>query len=282
MSKHIIYNGELIKNENIFNATHPLFKGANVLRFNAMVVSSELPFYQEHFRMIANYADIKGLEMPSWMSASTFNQDIFHLLQKNRIYQGGIIQMILYNDVPGKKADYIISAEKYHAQNFILNEDGYLIDVYRKKKLYSGSAEIYDAGYSPTETSALYDMHSGNFQQMILLNEHNHIARFVGSNIVIIDDNAVYTPATDEGSINDVMREKFIEVCLNLKFKVYDDCIIHTNNLNSAKEVFALHPVFGIKWVVGYGEKRFYRNKLNKIHQELNNLFFKNNYNRTV
>src|SRR6056297_2232726 len=164
MPGHIIHNGELIKNEAVFTAGHPLVKGTNALRFQWFVMSSMLPFYQDEFRRICAFATKKGLKMPPWMTASTFAQDIYHLFQMNRIYQGGLLNMIIFAGSPSEDASYIMTAETRTNKKFILNEEGLLIDVFRNHRLYSMSAEIYDTGLSPTETSALFDMHKGRLQ----------------------------------------------------------------------------------------------------------------------
>jgi hypothetical protein len=276
MSRHIIYNGELVKNENNFSAEHPLIQGTNAVRFEWFVVSSDLPFYQDEFSRIVNIADKKGLKLPGWMTSGTFSQDIRHLFQMNRIYQGGLLRMIIFTDVPGGKASYLMTAAPKSYQQFVLNDDGFLIDVFRRHRLYSGSAEIYDTGLSATETSALFDMHAGKYDQIVLLNEVNHVSRFIGANFMMINDDVAYTPALEEGAIDDVMRQKVIEACLNLKLKVFDDCIIHQNDLKSAKEILVLHPVDGICWVVGYQEKRYFRHHSPALNDELNRLFFGN------
>jgi branched-chain amino acid aminotransferase len=274
MPAHIIHNGELMKNQAVFTAEHPLVQGTNSLRFQWFVMSSMLPFYQDEFRRICEFAEKKGLRIPSWMTGSTFAQDIHHLFQMNRIYQGGLLNMIIYADSPSEEASYIMTAEARRNKNFILNEEGLLIDVFRKHRLYSQSAEIYDTGLSPTETSALFDMHKGMLQQMVILNEHFHVARFVGANFLMTKNETVYTPAIEEGALDDIMRQKTIEACLNLNMKVFADCILHINDIKSADEIMVLHPVRGIQWVVGFEEKRFYRRTSPQLMKEINRLFF--------
>ncbi|MFW5805635.1 MAG: aminotransferase class IV [Bacteroidales bacterium] len=274
MSRHIIYNGELIKNEHIFSAEHPLIQGTNTLRFEWFVVSSALPFYQDEFRRIKKIATKKGLPLPEWMTSNTFSQDIRHLFQMNRIYQGGLLRMVIFTDNQGGKASYLMTATSKPNQQFILNDEGFLIDVFRRHRLYSGSAEIYDTGLSATETSALFDMHEGKYDQLVLLNEVNHVSRFVGANFMMINDDVAYTPALEEGAIDDIMRQQVIEACLNLKLKVFDDCIIHQDDLKSANEIIVLDPVDGIRWVVGYLKKRYFRHHSPALCDELNKLFF--------
>lgn len=274
MSRHIIYNGELTKNEQLFNAEHPLIQGTNALRFTWFVMSSALPFYQDEFRRIKAFAEKKGLKLPGWMTASTFAQDIHYLFQMNRIYQGGLLSMLVYADDPAESAEYIMTAKARHNKKFILNEDGFLIDVFRKNRIYSKSAEVYDTGLSPTETSALFDMHSGRLNQMVILNENYHVSRFVGANFMMIKNDVAYSPAIDEGAMDDIMRQKSIEACLNLGIKVHADCILHVNEIKSASEILVLHPVQGIQWVVGYREKRYYRRNSQGITDEINRLFF--------
>ncbi len=276
MSRHIIYNGELVKNANNFNADHPLIQGTNALRFEWFVVSSALPFYQDEFRRVKKVADKKGLKLPVWLTSSTFAQDIRHLFQMNRIYQGGLLRMVIFTDNQGGKASYLMTATSKPNQQFILNDEGFLIDVFRRHRLYSGSAEIYDTGLSATETSALFDMHEGKYDQLVLLNEVNHVSRFVGANFMMLNDDVAYTPALEEGAIDDVMRQQVIEACLNLKLKVFDDCIIHQDDLKSASEIIVLDPVNGLRWVVGYQEKRYFRHHSPPLNDELNKLFFGN------
>jgi branched-subunit amino acid aminotransferase/4-amino-4-deoxychorismate lyase len=274
MSRHIIYNGDLIKNEALFCATDAVLQGVNRLNFTWFVLSSALPFYQDEFRKIEKYANYKGIKLPAWMTANTFAQDIQHLFQMNRIYQGGLLKMLLFVDTPGKEANYLMTAESLNRQKFHMNSEGLKVDIFRKNRLFSGSAEVFDVGVSATETSAINSMYQNGLDQMVLLNEMNHVARFVGANFMLLDHDTVYTPAIKEGAIEDVMREKVIEACVRLNIKVFDDCIVHADDLKTADEIFVLDPVQGLKWVLGFEDRRFYYKFAPKLHQMLNQLYF--------
>lgn len=274
MAKYIINNGELLKNENVFSAEHPVMMGANTLRLKWFVISSALPFYQNEFDKIERYAKYKGLNLPPWMTANTFAQDVRHLFQMNRIYQGGILNMMIFSEDVEQNAKYIMTAHAEERQEFLLNTNGYRFDIFRRNRLFFDSAEIYDVGVSATETSAFYEMKSQKLDQIIILNEWKHIARFIGANFMMVRDDVVYTPAVKEGAIDDVMREKTIQACLNLDFKVYDDCIISPDDLKSADEVLVIDPIIGIRWSLGFGERRYYFKVAPVLHDKVNQLYF--------
>jgi hypothetical protein len=274
MAKHLIYNGDLIKNEAVFTAEHPVLLGANCLHLSWFVVSSALPFYQDEFKKIERFSAFKGIRLPEWMTANTFAQDIRHLFQMNRIYQGGLLKMLIYSENLEQVAKYLMTAEVLSRQNFLLNEQGLKIDIFRKNRLYSGSAEIYDVGVSATETSALNTLFTQKLDQIVLLNEWNHVARFIGANFMMVRENVVYTPALEEGAINDVMREKTIEACERLKLSVFDDCIIHASDIKTADEIFVLNPVEGLKWVIGFEDKRYYFKLAPKLADMINRIYF--------
>lgn len=274
MARHIIYNGELLRNNALFTAEDSVLQGVNRLHFTWFVVSSALPFYQDEFRKIEQFAKFKGMRLPQWMTANTFAQDIQHLFQINRIYQGGLLKMLLFVDQPGGDAQYIMTANPVSRQAFRLNPKGVKIGLFRTNRLYSGSAEVYDVGVSPTETSAVNQMLEQNLNQMVILNELNHVARFIGANFMLVKNDIAYTPAIEEGAIQDVMREKAVEACTRLNVRVFDDCIVHADDLKSADEIYILDPVEGLRWVLGFEERRFYHKLAPKLHDMLNQLYF--------
>jgi branched-chain amino acid aminotransferase len=108
----------------------------------------------------------------------------------------------------------------------------------------------------------------------ILVNEKGHLVESVHSNLFLLRDESIYSPATEEGCIPGVMR-KILKSCIpSTGKKIITDIPLVVSDLLSADEVFLTNAVDGIRWVGAFREKRYYRDMAQQLVNVLNRLAF--------
>lgn len=128
---------------------------------------------------------------------------------------------------------------------------------------------IYTDNYKPcTELSSLK---SGNallyvmagifakeqgWDDAILLNEHGCICEATSSNIFIVKNEKVYTPALTEGCVAGVMREHTLEELRHADYDVHET-VISYEQLLDADAVFLTNALRGVVPVASVGDTRF-------------------------
>ncbi len=121
----------------------------------------------------------------------------------------------------------------------------------------------------------LYIMAANHKQQhglndCLLVNEMGNIIEAISSNLFIVTNNILQTPAVESGIVKGIMREQVINLALKHNFTVFDDCEITETDILKADEIFFTNAISGIQWVVAYKQRRYF-NKTAKIMAQLLN-----------
>ena len=103
--------------------------------------------------------------------------------------------------------------------------------------------------------------------EAFILNQHGFLCESISSNVFVIYDKQIYTPALSEGCIAGVMRNVVMKVAKTNQIPVIE-AQINPEVLNEADEVFITNATSGIRWVMGYGKKRYF----NEITKSLSSL----------
>jgi branched-chain amino acid aminotransferase len=82
------------------------------------------------------------------------------------------------------------------------------------------------------------------------------VAAAVSSNIFVYKNNALYTPAFDEGGVNGIMQKIVIEVCRQEGIEVHE-IRMNKEQLLAAEEIFITNAIIGLHWIGVYGKKTY-------------------------
>jgi branched-subunit amino acid aminotransferase/4-amino-4-deoxychorismate lyase len=89
----------------------------------------------------------------------------------------------------------------------------------------------------------------------------------------LVKNDRIITPPVADGCVDGIMRKQIIHLC-----KQHDiECLEHSvtpEMMNLADELFLTNSINGIRWVVAYKEKRYFKkysnfflHKLNEMHR---------------
>ena len=79
------------------------------------------------------------------------------------------------------------------------------------------------------------------------------------SSIFLAGGDRLYTPSLSLGVTKRAIRQVILSKASGAGLEVMETSKLLPGHLNDADEVFLANDIEGIKWVVGYGKKRFYR-----------------------
>ena len=96
--------------------------------------------------------------------------------------------------------------------------------------------------------------------ECIIINEDSNICETISSNIFIVKNGALYTPALSEGCVDGVLRKQIISIAQQNRILCYEIPIVF-NTMMNADEVFLTNAVRGVRWVEQYKTKT-YTNKM--------------------
>jgi branched-subunit amino acid aminotransferase/4-amino-4-deoxychorismate lyase len=286
--KYICLNGDFAKaGEPVLYINNRSFRYGDALFEDIHAFGTEAQFLDNHLARLKQSMQWLKMAVPAFLTPAAISELITKLLNKNRIFGGACIQLTVFRESGADSPHDLHSPEKspvsfalvsvpLATDHYDLNPHGYTIDLYaempkpvqRLSFIKSTSALFY-------VMADLYRKEKG-LDDCILVNEKGHLVESVHSNLFLIRDEQVYSPALEEGCIPGVMR-KILNSCIpSTGKKIITDVPLVVSDLLSADEVFLTNAVDGIRWVGAFREKRYYRDFSQQLMKILNRLAFEN------
>jgi len=107
--------------------------------------------------------------------------------------------------------------------------------------------------------------------EVILLNQNGFLCEASSSNLFVLYQNQLYTPALSEGCIEGVMRQVVMKLAGQNNIPV-TEAQINPEILYEADEVFLTNAGRGIQSVMGFGVRRYFNEVSKLLTDQLNKL----------
>jgi len=217
--QYICLNGDFVKaDEPVLFMNNRSFRYGDALLENIHACGTEAQFLDLHLTRLKQSMQWLKMPVPAFLTLTAISVLITKLLNKNRIFGGTCIQLTVFRNFVAGYPDDLHSSEKstvsfalvpvpLASDHYLLNPHGYAIDLYaempkpvqRLSFIKSTSALFY----------AMADQYrvEKKLDDCILINEKGHLVESVHSNLFLLRDEMIYTPATEEGCIPGVMRK---------------------------------------------------------------------------
>ncbi|RPH31271.1 MAG: 4-amino-4-deoxychorismate lyase [Bacteroidales bacterium] len=233
-----------------------------------------------HLSRLKRGMEILNIDLPPFLDENMLSKEITRLLNKNRIFESARVRLTVYRNQGGKYipennvAGIIIEVEPLELNMYQLNSKGYTIELYHEIRKPVNSLSSIKSCNSLHYILAGIFLKNNGVNDCLLINEHDRIAEAISSNVFIVKDDNIYTPAISEGCIPGVMREVIIKVAPKLGLKVNNQVAIPVQKLLDCDEVFLTNAITGIRWVGAFRQQRYF-NKISKLlTDEINRFTF--------
>lgn len=232
------------------------------LLFETIKVTDGIPQLMPlHYDRLMQSAGL--LKFETDLSMETFTQIV------QQCAAGKQLQMARVRFVLHRSADGFYTPQSNKTHCFA---EAFLLDSSSQKPATLG---IYTDNYKPC--NELASVKSGNallyvmagifareqgWDDAVLLNEHGCICEATSSNIFMVKQEKVYTPALTEGCIAGVMRAHTLEQLRHADYEVHET-VISIEQLLDADAVFLTNAIRGVVNVGAIGDKQFHSFTLN-------------------
>lgn len=276
---YIILDGVLTNNKNVISLNNRSFMYGDGFFETIHASKSKIQFLDLHFERIIESSQKLKIKLPSRFSEEFLQNEILKLLNKNKLYLGARVRLNIFRKDGGlytpesNFASYTIDVEKLTSHNYELNKIGLKIGIYDEiKKPISMLSSIKSNNSLIYILASIYKTEN-NFNDCLILNEHNDIIEATSSNLFLVKNNVIYTNSSSSGCISGIMQNVIIDLAISQKYIVYDDCIFKEADLIEADEIFLTNAISGIKWVLSFKDRRYFNKVSKKLTDELNNQF---------
>jgi len=251
------------------------FKFGDGLFESMRMINHKLQFADLHADRLA--AGMKALKIDGHVLMDDYflRQKTADLVKKNR-WNGNVrFRLSVYRQGAGvytpesNKSGYVLEGIPLKATDYEINAKGLIIDVFDEM-----TKSINKLSNFKTSNALLYVM-AGLFKtqnrldEAIILNQSGFLCESISSNIFIVYDKQIYTPALTEGCISGVMRTTVMQICKMNDIPLIE-AQISPEILKEAEEVFMTNATQGIQWIMGYGRKRYFNEFSKFLNEKLN------------
>jgi branched-subunit amino acid aminotransferase/4-amino-4-deoxychorismate lyase len=276
----INYNGNIIdSSQPVFTAANRAFRYGDALFETIRLIHGEILFFERHLSRLSSGMQLLGMNPHDDLTFHNLYLSIRHLDQVNELKGNGRIRLEVFRNDGGlytpysNDVSYVIETSPLSSPKYQLNESGLKIELYTDiKKPVSRLSNL-------KSSNALYYVMAGlhknklNIGDCLVLNTDGRIAEAISSNIFLVENGIVSTPALTEACVAGVMREIIIEQIRETGSSVTEKGITIDDLLRS-DEIFLTDVIHGIRWVSAFRSKRYFNsysrglmNEINEKHQ---------------
>lgn len=278
MLQYILHNDEFFTaDQAVIKASNRGFKFGDGLFESMRMCNGKLQFATLHADRLK--AGMKALKMEGYALLDDYflKQKTAELLKKNKINGNARFRLSIYRDGEGlytpqsNKIGYILEVIPLEEPYYELNKKGLSIDVYDELSKPINKLSNYKTSNALLYVMAALYQKQYRLDEAFLLNQNGFLCESTSSNIFVVYQKQIYTPALSEGCVSGVMRNVVLQLAKSHNLPLIE-AQISPEILNEAEEVFVTNASSGIRWVMGYGRKRYFNEVAKSLSAKLNAL----------
>ena len=256
-------NGEIYPNDDAFISIFNTSLISGDLIFENLIVSSnKVLFYEEHYFNLLSSMRILKIKIPMSFTPEFLEEQLLSLYIKSGFVNEKILMRILIcnnvasNTNPNSVNYYIYDAHKinYSTNNF----EKYTLDVFKDYFKNTGLLSNLTTNNQLIQRIGLRYCEENDFNDCVILNNSKIISETLNGNIFMIMNDKVLTPSLKDGSNNNVIRSKIIEL-VNNDIEGYEiiEQPLSVFDIQKSDELFISNINFGIQPVRKFRKKVF-------------------------
>lgn len=278
MSNYILFNDEFYNaDQAVLKASNRGFKFGDGLFESMRMCNGKLMFAEQHADRLR--AGMKALKMEGYALLDEYflRQKTAELQKKNKLGANVRFRLSIYRDGEGlytpqiNKTGYLLEAKALETANYELNQKGLIVDVYDEITKPLNKLSNYKTSNAMVYVMAGLFQKQNKLDEAMILNHQGFLCESTSSNVFVVYQNQIYTPALTEGCIAGVMRTVVLQLAKTHNFNMVE-AQISPEILKEAEEVFVTNASSGIRWVMGYGRKRYFNEIAKELSAKLNAL----------
>lgn len=253
------------KDEPVFPVTNRSFKYGDGVFETLKLQKGGLHLAPYHFDRL--FASLELLQIPFRFSAAELTERIEALCTANGCSDRARVRLAVYRSEAGE-GEYCIETGELPEEKVLWNERGWTVDIYPyARKGQDVFANLKTANYLPYVMAGRYAEEKG-LDEALVLNSHGLLCDGSKTNLFLIMENSVLTPALRQGCVNGVMRRHVIEEAKKKGYSVRQ-AEVTLEDLEGASEVFLTNALQDIKWVQRFRGKEYGSEQTRRLYNLL-------------
>ncbi|MEJ7558500.1 MAG: aminotransferase class IV [Pedobacter sp.] len=274
--QYILHNDEFfLSTQAVLTAQNRAFRYGDGLFESMRMCSGKLQFAEKHADRLT--AGMKALKMEGagLMDEYFLRQKASELAKRNKLKEGARLRLSVYRADGGlyapenNKTGYLLEASVMPSDRYELNKKGLIVNVFDEITKPTDKLSNFKTSNSLLYVMAGIYRKQNTLDDAFILNSNGFLCESISSNVFVVYNKQIYTPALTEGCVAGVMRSVVMEIAKNDDLPLIE-AQINPEVLKEAEEVFVTNAITGIQWVMGYGRKRYFNEVSKLLSSKLN------------
>lgn len=234
-------------------------------------IRSAIPFFSETLELLKLKLLYYNRVFPEFTAdnGSGLKRQLERTLTKNKHFMGAIITLTFR--FSGQKVHYTIQSEKTEPVGYELNDKGMYIEIINPIQKSVSSLSSLSLGSEIYWKIAACHIKESAADELLIVNTSNCIVEAPESNIYLIRGKSVKGASANDGAYTDITKPRMLEVFNKLKLSYIEEEVTETD-LREAEELLIVNSIRGVRWVIGFEEKRYFNQTIRKINDLFNQL----------
>ncbi len=279
MDKQLInFNGQIVpSDQQVLSGNNRGFRYGDGLFESMRYMNGAIKFPELHIDRIQKGMKVLKLDNNSHIDSWFLREKVEELVRRNKIGNDARVKLTVYRDADGlytpdsNKTGYVLEFQALNDSQYTLNPKGLIIDVFDElTKPINILANLKTCNSLVYVLAGVYkNQHA--LDEVMILNQNGFLCESISSNVFVVYDRKLYTPALNEGCIGGVMRQVVMRLAKENNIELVE-AQVNPEILNEADEVFITNATKGIQWVMGYNNKRYFNEVAKFLSEKLNQL----------
>ncbi len=259
--KYVIQNGTIIPRRELANESIHWLAG-DKLAFSCRwrASGSRILYYVDQYEELDQKLSTLGFSLTNYLGADRMKGLLVQLIQKERFFKGISITFILITNLKtGQQPMLLIFVDPYPQDMYILNSVGLQLGILDHLH-YPGP--VVTEGLSRNHPIRKHWLHEGRqagFDCICLTTSTGALAETPDALLYLVRNQKVYTPDPEMGVSSHAIQKNLMIVLAELDFELIQSPKLKPGHLLQADEVFCANDFDGIRWIMGYEDKRYYK-----------------------
>lgn len=264
----LCYNGAFLPAEQpLFTAQNRSFRYGDGIFETMKFANGQLLLAAYHFDRFFTGLQLLRLKWDASRTPGLLTAQVAALCEKNNCTALARVRLAAFR-TSDDQAGYVIEANPLHPETQQWNREGWTLEVYPfVRKSCDAFANLKSANYLPYVLAGAYAKEKG-VSECLVLNSENALCDGSRTNLFLLVQGELYTPALNQGCVSGVMRRYVIDRLKNLDYAVHQTAITE-EKLLAADEVFCTNALEGMRWVRRFRQKTFAANQTGHLYAQL-------------
>ncbi len=278
-NKYILYNQAVVPRESVNLSPEEWFDISGLcIRSSLFASGNRIPFLKPWLELLGQRFGSVGWHLPDEFRLPEFRLQLEKLLNRNRLFKGSWINLLIIPVFPSAELDCspafkcIGLTEEIEFDDFPLNLKGLSIGVSEK---YHNTADPFISSMvrSPLRNLLIWqEAVTNGWDAIILTDQNGYLSETSESSIFLRFKDQIITPSSDNHCMPRIITGIVKELITQSEFTLTVSNKIRTQDLVKADEVFVTDDTHGIRWILGFEKKRYYRKTAITLQEELSSL----------